>query len=87
MSPFDPSPEEARKWIIDVLSPIVGLLIAGYCVLADRVTPEVIPLVAALLTVPAISRAPSRPPELPPTGSPSDGSSASPSGSGPPSDV
>lgn len=80
MSPFDPSPEEARKWIIDVMSPVVGLLIAGYCVLADRVTPQVIPLVVALLTVPAISRAPSRAPELPPPGSSSDGSSASSSG-------
>ncbi len=81
MSPFDPSPEEARLWIIDVLSPIVGLMAAVYCILADRVTPQVLPLIAALLTVPAISRAPNRPPESQSAGSPQDGSSASSSGS------
>ena len=83
MSPFDPSPEEARKWIIDVLSPIVGLMIASYCVLTDRVTPEVLPLIVALLTVPAISRAPSRPPEPLSGGSQQDGLPASQSGSSP----
>lgn len=68
--------------MIDVLAPVAGILIAAYSVLADKLSAEVIPLVVALCTVPAISRGQTRTPDSPGSGSPSDLPPASPPGSG-----
>lgn len=81
MSPLSPNPDEARRWVIDVLAPVAGISIAIYTVLASALTAEVIPLVVALCTVPAISRAPARTAASPPPGSDSGSPPVSPPGS------
>lgn len=82
MSPWDPDPEEARRWIIDVVAPTIGLSLSVYALVFGALTAEAVPLIVALLTVPAISRAPSRPNESPSSGSDSGQGSAPDSGSG-----
>lgn len=82
MSPFSPDPITARRWIIDVIAPIVGLALGAYLSVTGKLTPVAVPLILGFCTLPLVSRAPSLPSTEPGSGSQPADSPASPSGPG-----
>lgn len=63
-----------RAWIIDVLTPLTGIGLAGYTTIMGTLEPWMLPLIGGLLGLPWIGREPDTRSEPAPTGDGSQGS-------------